>query len=242
MDLLFRGNRAGAVRVLSGYLDEAACHFGSAVFEGLSALPLMLSVRAAVRAHVSAQMGLDEMARAYVQAGIDHLKPKTAQLLAVGGLSGSGKSYSSRRLAADLQAVILRSDEVRKRLWGIHPLQALPQEAYGPGQSERVYGTLLKEAELILRAGQSVVLDAVFLRPEEREAAQGLAAKLGLSFQGYWMEAPQAVLRARIEARSGDASDADGSVLTDQLMRDPGPISWVRASSDQTFPPFVSAG
>lgn len=242
MDLLFRGNRAGAVRVLSGYLDEAARHFGPAVFEGLSALPLMLSVRAAVRAHVSAQMGLDEMARAYVQAGIDHLKPKTAQLVAVGGLSGSGKSYSSRHLATDLQAVILRSDEVRKRLWGIHPQQALPQEAYGPGQSERVYATLLSEAEMILRAGQSVVLDAVFLRPEEREAAQGLATQLGLRFQGYWMEAPEAVLRARIEARSGDASDADGSVLTDQLTRDPGPMSWIRASSDQTFPPFVSAG
>ena len=64
MDLLFRGNRAGAVRVLSGYLDEAARSFGPAVFEGLAALPLMLSVRAAVRAHVSAQMGQAELARA----------------------------------------------------------------------------------------------------------------------------------------------------------------------------------
>jgi uncharacterized protein len=242
MDLLFRGNRAGAVRVLSGYLDEAARHFGPAVFEGLSALPLMLSVRAAVRAHVSAQMGLADMARAYVQSGIDHLRPKTAQLVAVGGLSGSGKSYSSRHLAADLQAVILRSDEVRKRLWGIHPLQALPQEAYGSGQSERVYGTLLNEAEMILRAGQSVVLDAVFLRPEERAAAQGLAAQLGLNFQGYWMEAPEAVLRARVAGRTGDASDADDAVLTDQLSRDPGPMSWIKARSDQTFPPPVPGG
>ena len=242
MDLLFRGNRAGAVRVLSGYLDEAARSFGPAVYEGLAALPLMLSVRAAVRAHVSAQMGQAELARAYVQAGIAHLSPRPAQLVAVGGLSGSGKSYASRRIAPDLQAVILRSDEVRKRLWGIGPLQTLPKEAYGPGQSERVYGTLLTEAGLILRAGQSVVLDAVFLRLEERQAAEDLAAALGLDFQGYWMEASEAVLRERIELRSGDASDADVTVLAGQLSRDPGDIRWARARSDQTFPATVSGG
>jgi len=242
MDLMFRGNRAGAVRVLSGYLDEAARSFGPAVYEGLAALPLMLSVRAAVRAHVSAQMGDADLARAYVQAGIAHLSPKPAQLVAVGGLSGSGKSYASRRIAPDLQAVILRSDEVRKRLWGIEPLQTLPKEAYGPGQSERVYDTLLIEAGLILRAGQSVVLDAVFLRPEERQAAHALAAELGLSFQGYWMEAPEAVLRARIQARVGDASDADEAVLAEQLTRDPGPVTWTFAGSDQTFMPTVTGG
>lgn len=242
MDLMFRGNRAGAVRVLSGYLDEAARSFGPAVYEGLAALPLMLSVRAAVRAHVSAQMGDTDLARAYVQAGIAHLSPKPAQLVAVGGLSGSGKSYASRRIAPYLQAVILRSDEVRKRLWGIEPLQTLPKEAYGPGQSERVYDTLLTEAGLILRAGRSVVLDAVFLRPEERQAAHALAAELGLSFQGYWMEAPEAVLRERIQARVGDASDADEAVLAEQLTRDPGPVTWTLAGSDQTFMPTVTGG
>jgi aminoglycoside phosphotransferase family enzyme/predicted kinase len=242
MDLMFRGNQAGAVRVLSGYLDEATRTFGPAVFEGLAAMPLMLSVRAAVRAHVSAQMGQADLARAYVQAGIEHLAPRAAKLVAVGGLSGSGKSYASRRIAPDLQAVILRSDEVRKRLWGIGPLQTLPKEAYGPGQSERVYGTMLAEASLILRAGQSVVLDAVFLRLEERQAAEALAAELGIGFQGYWMEAPEAELRGRIQARVGDASDADEAVLTSQLSRDPGPLSWTRARSDQTFMPTVSGG
>jgi len=242
MDLLFRGNRAGAVRVLSGYLDEAARSFGSAVFEGLAALPLMLSVRAAVRAHVSAQMGQVDLAQAYVQAAIAHLSPRPAQLVAVGGLSGSGKSYASRLIAPGLQGVILRSDEVRKRLWGIGPLQTLPKDAYGPGQSQRVYATLLAEAGLILRAGRSVVLDAVFLLPEERLAAQGLAAELGLRFQGYWMEAPEAVARARIQGRSGDASDADEAVLTGQLNRDLGPLTWTRARSDQTFVPTLTGG
>ena len=202
----------------------------------------MLSVRASVRAHVSAQMGQADLAQAYVQAGIAHLSPRPAQLVAVGGLSGSGKSYASRLIAPGLQGVILRSDEVRKRLWGIGPLQTLPKDAYGPGQSQRVYATLLAEAGLILRAGRSVVLDAVFLLPEERLAAQGLAAELGLRFQGYWMEAPEAVARARIQGRSGDASDADEAVLTGQLNRDLGPLTWTRARSDQTFVPTLTGG
>jgi aminoglycoside phosphotransferase family enzyme/predicted kinase len=235
MDLMFRGNGAGASRVLSAYLDEAARSFGPAVLEGLACLPLMLSVRAAVRAHVSAQMGQEDLARAYVQAGIDHLLPQAPVLAAVGGLSGSGKSFASRRLAPTLTAVILRSDEVRKRLWGRGPLAALPPEAYGTGESVRVYDTLLAEARLMLMAGQSVVLDAVFLRPDERLAAQALAEDLGLSFQGLWMEAPPEVLSRRVETRTGDASDADQAVLETQLARDPGPMDWVRTTSDQTF-------
>jgi predicted kinase len=99
---------------------------------------------------------------------------------------------------------------------------------------------MLAEAGLILRAGQSVVLDAVFLRLEERQAAQALAAALGLGFQGYWMEAPEAELRARIQGRSGDASDADEAVLAGQLNLDPGPVNWTRARSDQTFMPTVT--
>ena len=231
MDLMFRGNHSGAVRVLSGYLDQAAREFGDDVFEGLACLPLMLSVRAGVRAHVSAQMNQIELAKAYVQAGLEHLKPSAPRLLAIGGLSGSGKSYMARKLAPDLGAVILRSDEVRKRLWGIEPMQTLPPEAYGPDQSRKVYDQMRHEAALMLKAGQSVVLDAVFLRPKERDAARALASEHGVGFEGIWLEAPAAVLAKRIAARTGDASDADGEVLARQLDQDPGPIDWVRKPS-----------
>ena len=235
MDLMFRGNKGGAVRVLSGYLDQAARDFGDAVFEGLASLPLMLAVRAGVRAHVSAQMGDADLARAYVQAGLDHLEPKPLSLLAVGGLSGSGKSFSARKLAPLHEAVILRSDEIRKRLWGCAPRQALPSEAYGPDQSGRVYGQMLHEAGLMLKAGQSVVLDAVFLRPAERDAARALATDYGAAFEGLWLEAHIDLLQARIAARKNDASDADAAVLDLQLSQDTGPMDWVRAASDQDF-------
>ncbi|HVY34536.1 MAG TPA: AAA family ATPase [Caulobacteraceae bacterium] len=235
MDLIHRGQDAGANRVLNGYLDEAARTFGQAPFEGLAALPLFLSVRAGVRTHVSAHMGQMDEARAYLAAALRHLEPGGASLTAVGGLSGSGKSTFARALAPALGAppgaVVLRSDEIRKRLWGRAPTERLPEEAYAAGQSERVYGRMLREAGLALTAGRAVVLDAVFLRPEERQAAEDLARRAGVPFDGVWVQASPEVMAARIEARIGDASDADRRVLDEQLARDPGPITWRCATS-----------
>jgi aminoglycoside phosphotransferase family enzyme/predicted kinase len=237
MDLVFRGQAAGASRVLNGYLDEAARSFGDQALRGLSCLPLFLSVRAAVRAHVSAQQGDEARARAYLRTAIKHLTWPTPVLYAVGGLSGSGKSTLSRVLAPELGAspgaVILRSDEIRKRLWDRAPRDALLPEAYGEGQSARVYGRMLEDAAVALGAGRPVVLDAVFLKPEERQAAETVGAEAGVAFHGVWLEAPEAVMSARLDARMGDASDADRRVLAEQLARDPGAITWKRVDASR---------
>ena len=235
MDLCHRGEGAGANRVLNGYLDAAARSFGDDALTGLAALPLFLSVRAAVRVHVSAHMGRIEAARAYLGAALDHLRPTNPSLTAVGGLSGSGKSTRARGLAPALGrapgAVVLRSDEVRKRLWGRGPTERLPPQAYAEGESARVYGRMLNEARLALAAGRPVVLDAVFLKPEERDAAEALAAQAGVAFEGVWLDTPPAVMASRLRTRAGDASDADEAVLEAQLHRDPGEIAWRRVSS-----------
>ena len=232
MDLVFRGQGTGASRVLNGYLDEAARSFGDQALRGLSCLPLFLSVRAAVRAHVTAQQGDAPRARAYLLSAQKRLSWPAPSLYAVGGLSGSGKSSLARVMAPELGAapgaVILRSDEIRKRLWGRAPRESLPAEAYGPEQSARVYGRMLEEAALALAGGRPVILDAVFLKPEEREAAQAVASQAGVAFRGVWLEAPTPVLTARLDARVGDASDADARVLEEQLTRDPGPMTWQR--------------
>ncbi|HUO22254.1 MAG TPA: AAA family ATPase [Caulobacteraceae bacterium] len=232
MDLLHRGQTEGANRVLNGYLDQAARAFGDAPLEGLAILPLCMAVRAAVRCHVSAHMGQMDEARAYLDAALGHLAPGPVSLTAVGGLSGSGKSTLARRLAPTLGrppgAVVLRSDEIRKRLWGRAPTERLPPEAYGPGTSETVYGQMLREARLALHAGQAVTLDAVFLRPTERAAAEALARDTRAPFQGYWLETPPEVMAARLAARRGDASDADQTVLDAQRGCDPGEIGWTR--------------
>jgi uncharacterized protein len=245
MDLDFRRRRDAAVRVLSAWLDEGARLFPDALWTGLEALPLALSVRAGVRCHVQAHGGDDEAARAYLAAALAHLQPTKPVLVAVGGLSGSGKSTFARiaapGLGASPGAIILRSDEIRKRLWGAGPLERLPPQAYAPEVSPRIYGRMMDEAKAALAAGRSVILDAVFLKPGEREAAADVARSAGAAFEGIWLEAPADLLRRRIDAREGDASDADASVLDAQLTRDLGEMTWRRVDSDGAFEPAAEA-
>ena len=246
MDLGFRGFGAAANRALNGWLDEAARGLPADGFwAGLGALPLFQSIRAAVRAHVTVNQREPALARRYVAAALAHLEPAAPRLIAVGGFSGSGKSTWARRLAPTLApapgAVVLRSDEVRKRLWGRAPLERLPAEAYGPGPSERVYGAMLAAAREALAAGWPAVLDAAFLRPEERAAAEALAKAAGVGFEGVWLDAPPETLRARVGARKDDASDADLQVLEAQLARGAGEIGWRRVAVEALPPAPLTA-
>lgn len=235
MDLDFRDRRDAGVRVLSAYLDEAARVFPEALWEGLAALPLMLSVRAGVRAHVEAHSGRDDVARAYVEAAIAHLSPGAPSLVAVGGLSGSGKSTFARAAAPTLGAspgaVVLRTDEIRKRLLGVAPTQGVSREAYTPEFYVRTYDALFANARALLAAGRAVVLDATFTSPEMRARAERLAADCGVSFEGVWLEAPLPVLESRVAGRTGDASDATVEVLRGQLEALDPAIPWTRVDT-----------
>ncbi|MBS0333787.1 MAG: AAA family ATPase [Proteobacteria bacterium] len=239
MDLDFRGRRDAGVRVLSAYLDAAVRSFGAALWEGLAALPLFLSVRAAVRAHVAAHSGDLAQSAAYVEAAIAHLSPPPPSLAATGGFSGTGKTTFARAVAPGLGAspgaVVLRTDEVRKRLAGVGPVDRLPREVYTPRFYEQVYDTLFADARAMLKAGRAVVLDATFTEPALRARAEALAAECGAPFRGAWLTAPLAVLEARVGARVGDASDADVAVLRDQAARfGEQPMAWPKV--DATLP------
>ena len=239
MDLDFRGRRDAGVRALSAYLDEAGRSFPDEMWAGLAALPLMLATRAAVRAHVRAHSGDLPGAAAYVEAAIAHLAPAPPVLAAVGGLSGSGKSLFSREIAPHLDAVILRTDEIRKRLQNLPPTHTLALEDYTPGLHEVVYQTMFDNARALLTAGRAVVLDATFLDPELRARAEALAAACGVPFHPAWLDAPVEVLEARVAARQGDASDATVAVLHDQLARLKAPVAWPRVDAQR--PPGEAA-
>jgi predicted kinase len=233
MDLGKRGLTAHASAVLNAYLDADA---SSGNLLGLAALPLFLSMRAAVRAKVEllraalAAPGradaVREEARAYFALAQDFLVPIRPRLIAVGGLSGSGKSVVARAIAPHIGAfpgaVIVRSDFERKRLFGVGPLERLPQPAYAPEVTERVYAMCRKRAFLALQGGQSVIVDAVQARSHEREALAPLAAVCGVPFTGLWLEAPAKLLRDRIAARTADVSDATPALVDVQLGYDLG--------------------
>jgi len=249
MDLAHRGLPELANTVFNRYFDRE----GEA--EGAAALPLYLSLHAAIRAHVGAaalpakrpeqrEESIAE-ARAYFHLAQALLRPGTPRLIAIGGLSGTGKSTLAYGLAPRLGAApgarVLRSDVLRKRLMGMAPESPLPAEAYGEAVARSVYGRLGEEAGRLLRAGCSVILDAVFLRPKARAAVEALARDLRVDFQGLWLEAAPEILAVRIEGRRGDASDATVEILHRQLAVPTGPIGWRRVDVGGTSAAALAA-
>jgi predicted kinase len=126
---------------------------------------------------------------------------------------------------------VIRSDILRKRLFGYPPETKLPGSAYASEVTERVYRALQDQATVSLAAGYTTIIDATFLRADERQRILACANLARLPFIGIWLEAPSDVLMARIDNRGKDASDADMEVLKQQLKIDPGPIEWNRISA-----------
>jgi predicted kinase len=193
-----------------------------------------MSIRAAIRAHVTALKGDGRIAEAqcYVELACDLLKPKPPRLIAIGGLSGSGKSTVAYGLAPDIGAVpgarVIRSDVIRKRMFGVAPETRLAPDAYSADVTARIYETVMAEASAVLAAGYSTIIDAVSLRPDERANIAVLAANARVPFTGLWLEAPTALLEQRVGKRSNDASDADRAILHRQTAIDAGDIGWTR--------------
>jgi predicted kinase len=166
---------------------------------------------------------------------IAYLEPPPPRLIAVGGLSGTGKTTLAAGLAPLLLpapgALHLRSDVLRKTLAGVGELERLPASAYTPEARARVYTRLAERAEMALRAGHSVVVDAVFAGPDERAMVEEVARRCAARFDGLWLEAAPDLLQARVAARKADASDATPQVVERQLGYDLGEIGWHRLTA-----------
>ena len=245
MDLMHAGLRPAANRVLGRYLAHADTPDHH---DGLAALPLFLALRAAIRAMVAVQRarlakdpaeGRAE-ARGYLADAAAYLDPPGPALVAVGGLSGSGKTTLAAGLAPGIGAapgaVHLRSDIERKIMFGVDPLEPLPAEGYRSEVGAQVYERLRERAARALRAGHSVLLDAVHDIDAERAAAEALAARAGVPFAGLWLEADPQALVARVSARRGDASDADAAVVRRQLEAAPAAVDWHTVDASGSAP------
>lgn len=237
MDLLRVGLRSHASALLNRYLEVRD------ELDGLALMPLFLSARAAVRAKVTAieatltrdvaQSARDQaLARTFLDEAAAFLEPVPPRLVAIGGLSGTGKSTLAARLAPSLGrapgAIVLRSDVIRKRLFGKKPEEQLAKGAYTPDVSTLVYGELCARARTALEAGYAVIADAVFADPTTRERIEQTAKDAGVPFAPLWLDAPAEVLKTRVDTRSRDASDATATVVERQLKHDTGAIRWTR--------------
>lgn len=250
MDLDHRGLAGPANTVMNRYFDRSDEREGD-----VAALPLFLALRTEIRAHVGVAAAAAqaepvkaaaqiETARGYFAAALAYLRPAVPRLVAVGGLSGTGKSTLAYGLAPTLDgapgARVVRTDMLRKRLAGVAPETRLPGAAYTRDSARQVYEALYGAAAEALAAGRPVIVDAVFADPAERAAIAGVAETAGAPFAGLWLEAPHEILGQRIAARRGDASDATADVLRRQLDYDLGPIDWIRIDAGGDAPASLS--
>ena len=219
MDLVERGLPEAANGVLNGYFAAARRDEDC---EGLAALPLFMSLRAAIRAKVTAarlsqsaddsRTPIARAARRYFDLALAMLASETPLVVCTGGLSGTGKSVLARGLAPVLGrppgALVLRSDAERKAMFGLGETERLPAEAYRPEVSAKLYAALNDKAGRIARAGYSVIVDAVFAKSSERAAIEATAQEAGAKF-----------LRLFSHRRSRDASQAHWRAWTGRIGR-----------------------
>jgi aminoglycoside phosphotransferase family enzyme/predicted kinase len=230
MDLHRHGLPRLAARFVNRYLERTG-DYGA-----LAVLRYYMVYRAMVRAKVAA-IGLAQAPRDSPRARerraelVEHVelaewlcRRGPALLVAMHGLPGSGKTTVAGRLLEALGAVRVRSDVERKRLCGLEAgtrAGTAPSAGiYSPALTRATYDRLAEVAHTALAAGFPVIVDATFERRGQRDRFRELARMGGAAFRLVGCAAPEAVLRARILARAGpasDASDADLAVLEHRL-------------------------
>lgn len=245
MDLVERKLDAAANTVLNIYSAKREVDDDA---DALATLPLFMSLRAAIRAKVTAARipgaaaakrdAIANEARTYFTLARRLIAPSPPTLVAVGGLSGTGKSMLARALAPHVApppgALVLRSDVERKRLFGVPETARLPDKAYAPEATAKTYAALADKARRIATAGHSVIVDAVFARPEERAAVVRVARSNGLAFRGLFLTADLATRVSRVGGRVGDASDAGAAVVRAQESYDLGDLDWIKVDASGT--------
>jgi len=231
MDLSARGRDDLRHALLQGWLERTGD------FQALRLLPRFETYRALVRAKVAALRALQHppgtgsrlrdcsLAMRYLEWASSRARRERPWLLLTCGYSGSGKTWLSRALATDLHALHLRSDVERKRLAGLGAMDdsRSPEDGgiYTPGYTRLTYDRLHDCAEHALCGGESIIVDAAFLKRGERERMLDLAARLGSRTAILHCVAPQEVLRERVGSRLLAANDASEAGIA-TLLRQPG--------------------
>ncbi|XZE54469.1 AAA family ATPase [Planctomycetaceae bacterium SH139] len=246
MDLHAHGYHAIAHRFANSYFEATGD------YQGLQVTRWYQIYRALVRAKVGAiratqqhDSGVVAEEREcwrevghFLQVAAELSEPQKPMLAITFGLSGSGKTFGSQRYVDQQGFVRVRSDVERKRLFAgrndtlLSPKTAErqqkesggepPADLYSPAATRQTYDRLAMIARLGIEQNVPMLVDATFLRRQDRDQFRRLAAELGVPFRLLAFTADPDTLRKRLRQRAergDDASDADLQVLQQQLER-----------------------
>ena len=227
MDCEARGVAAGGFLALNAWLEVSGDYLGMAIFDACRAYRAMVRAKVALlagRPPLESGSQTQDTFRRYLGLADSFGRPRPRFLAITCGVSGSGKSTVARALAGELQAILIRADVERKRLFGLPAdadtrLPGMP-DIYSGEAGARTFARLEELALAVLAAGHPVILDATFIRQGLRARFRALAERLGVPFRIIHCDAPEAELRRRVALRRAtgtDASEADVAVLESQL-------------------------
>ncbi len=231
MDLEKQGRPELAQRFLNTYLEQ------NGDYDGLELLAFYKAYRALVRAKVTAiRLSQDDVAEEerhdleldlhdYIDLAESYTRVGQPAMVITHGASGSGKSFSARLLAMWLPAVQVRSDVERKRISGLEPKADSGSEPWNGVYSEeftrRTYQRLLDLAEDLVAYGFITIVDATFLKREQRQLFADMAGRMLVPFLILDMRFAEEELHERVRSRiehGHSVSEADENILDTQLQ------------------------
>lgn len=122
-------------------------------------------------------------------------------LVVVCGLPGVGKTTVAKKIAEDLGARLLATNDIRRELF--------PSPRWTPDEFQHVYDELFARAETILRQGHPLVLDGTFVKQKNRDRARDIARDTNTAFGIVLVTCDEATIKERIEQRARE--DPDGA-------------------------------
>ena len=241
MDVHRLAGATAAERLMRWYREFSNEHHPASLAHHYVAYRASVRAKVACLRYAQGDLGSVTTARAYLRLVLDHLERARLRVIMVGGGPGTGKSTLARHLGDHFGYAVLSSDEVRKDVTATprdeHHFADVGDDIYLPGTTRLTYDELRREADLLLRAGHGVVLDATWRSPADRESVRQLAQRRGVELVELRCTLDNETAKARVAHRLADPGDPGAiSDATPELVDKLGdvPFRWPEATEIAT--------